>query len=234
MFEIQRHTRLFCLLGCLLAAMTACGRPDTAHESRVLVRLGEKIVTVDAYNQALEIAAAAYTHKDLSDPIVLKSVRMGVLSQVIEEMIIATVAETHHIRVSEPELDTAVNDVKADYPDQAFDRELLNGAVPFAVWREKLRMRLLTEKVARHVIGSKITLSEDEVRDFVDLHVSPDPQEDDEHEEESARIAAMVTWLRREKMEKEYERWLQDIRKEMPIEVNQTLWEALVHTDGRT
>ena len=64
------------------------------------------------------------------------------------------------------ELDAAYNEAKKNIPDEAFQQELTRRNITAEDMREGLRRELLTQKVINQEVGSKITVTDQEVTDF--------------------------------------------------------------------
>ena len=70
------------------------------------------------------------------------------------------------IEVADAELDKAFEDAKKNIPDDAFQQELTKRGMTAADMRDGLRRELLAQKVIDQQVGSKITVTAQEVSDF--------------------------------------------------------------------
>jgi parvulin-like peptidyl-prolyl isomerase len=85
-------------------------------------------------------------------------------------MIILRRADELHLQISSRELDEAVLDFKEDYPGTAFEDMLLKRAVQFEVWSERLKRRLLVEKVVREDVLREDSITPEEIRAYYEKH----------------------------------------------------------------
>ena len=92
--------------------------------------------------------------------------KLGLLNDLIVENILLAKALELKVELPESELDTAYNEAKKNIPDDAFQKELALRNVTAADMREGLRRELLTQKVIEREVGSKITVTDQEVTDF--------------------------------------------------------------------
>jgi peptidyl-prolyl cis-trans isomerase SurA len=92
--------------------------------------------------------------------------KLSLLDDLILQDILIAKARDAKIEVADTELDKSFADAKKNIPDEAFQQELTKRGVTAADMREGLRRELLAQKVIEHEVGSKITVSAQEVSDF--------------------------------------------------------------------
>jgi len=212
----------------VLLSVTGCMDQEPVRSEEVLVRIGDRVATVADFNRDLEIAESAYSHSTLQDPVVFKEIRLGVLNQTIEEMILLEIARSHDIRISEAEVEAAVSAIKADYPPGMFEQVLLESAVSFESWKRKLKIRLLAEKVAETVLGDRIVITAEDIAGYYKKHYRPKRLKSGDLGADADVNERIIKHLRREKTEKAYASWMKTLKKEMPIEVNRKLWAKII------
>ena len=192
--------------------------PVSAHPRIVLVQIGEQAITREAFDGALASAQSAYNRSTLQDPLILGQLKIGVLNQLIEELIIADVADANGIDISEAELAEAAADIEKDYPEGVFAELLLEQAVSYSAWKAGLRSRLLAEKVIGKVLGDKIFVDADDVAAFYRSQPQLNPARD--HEK-------TLALLKREKTEQAYGIWINSLKKDTPMELNRNEWSRI-------
>lgn len=92
--------------------------------------------------------------------------RLNLLNDLIMQEILRARAGTLKLDVAESELDAAYNDAKKNISDAAFQQELTQRGLTTADMREGLRRQLLTQKVIDHEVGSKISVTDQEITNF--------------------------------------------------------------------
>lgn len=230
---MKRWSATLCLLFCALALMAAAGCSDRGDpgDQGFLIRVGDRQLSVAAFNRIFEISKTAYSHNDLRDPVVNRDIKLRLLNQLVEELILIDKAQELDIAVSDAELSAAVDKITAAYPDGVFDEMLMESAVSYEVWQERLRMRLLTRKVIDKVIASEIVITPEDIQAYLEAHRQDWPEA--ETSEAIDRINAIVLRrLRESKTEQAYAVWVRDQRKRMPVEINAVQWERLMNKGG--
>ena len=146
------------------------------------------------------------------------------MNQMAEELIIDRRAEELGIVLEDAELDAAIQDIKKDYPDDTFEQMLLESAIPFSLWKERLRVRLLMEKVVDWELVQPLSITAQDIEAYYKANekelaviTGKSPEMDLERH--------IVEQLRREKVESAYPQWMDGLRQRYQVEINWELWE---------
>ena len=202
-------------IGCAMA-LGACGAPSEQPAAPVeLIRAGVQVVTVDDFEAAFAISRIAYDHQDLKQPPVWREARLRLLGQLVEEALVREQARLLGIDVGDAEVDAAEEQFRKDYPKGAFEDLLLQQAVRYSTWRERLRVRLLMEKTARQALGASGQSS------AATANESAAPGEAETEEENLVPPHLSV--------EAAYPQWLNRMRQEFKVEINLPEWERLLN-----
>lgn len=206
-----------------LLACWGCSRQP--NQDAFLIRVGSQTITVAEFRQAVEMAGEdAFAGDGRTDSQDYKDLRIRVLNQLTEELVILEKANTLGLAVTEAEVNQAVDQIKADYPDNTFEETLLENAVSFAIWRKRLAARLLIEKAIATELVDQVVIRPEDVAEYYQAHYSGGTPAEALSEEVNKRI---VTHLRRQKAEEMYKAWIEDLRAAYPAEINQKQWERL-------
>lgn len=218
------------LIGVLLAVymLSGCADPDAVISDEYIIRLGDNIVTVSEYNRAFEIAKAGYPHSEMQNPTAVRNAKLRLLRQMSEEMIIQARAKEQGITISDMEIEKAISDIKKDYPEGVFEQMLLEYAVPYDVWENRVKTRLLMEKVIAEELEGQIVITPDDVSKYyeengIDTETTSDSKEDPQ--EVNTNI---VKHIRREKVEAAYQPWIKNLQKAYTIEINNPAWAKIM------
>jgi peptidyl-prolyl cis-trans isomerase SurA len=92
--------------------------------------------------------------------------KLSLLDDLILQDILIAKSAALKVEVADSELDKSFAEAKKNIPDDAFQQELTKRGVTPADMREGLRRELLTQKVIEQEVGSKITVTAQEVSDF--------------------------------------------------------------------
>jgi FKBP-type peptidyl-prolyl cis-trans isomerase (trigger factor) len=201
-----------------------CGRKSAGDN--VLLQVGSQSVRLSEFQRDVEAAAEeAFPGEREPNPDSLNDLRIRVLNQLTEELIICEYAGGLGLKVTDAELDKAVQAIKSDYPDKTFEETLLENAVSFQIWQQKLARRLLVEKVITKELVDRVEITTEDVAEYYKTHYAQGPPADQSEQELNMKI---ITHLRQQKAEKMYQGWIDGLRKSYPVSVNQKQWDALV------
>src|SRR5688500_195944 len=92
--------------------------------------------------------------------------KLGVLDELIVEDILLAKARELKIEVPESDIDAAFAEARKNIPEPAFQQELARRNLSAADMRDGLRRDRLTQKLLAQEVGSKITVTDQEVIDF--------------------------------------------------------------------
>lgn len=196
----------------VLLALAAAGCKPAAENpppaDRYWVRVGESGVTRTAFQNAFEISKTAYVHEEITRPEVLRRARTHFVNQMVDRLTLLERARELGLRISDAELDAAVDAARAGYPEGAFEEVLLESAISFETWKEELRVRLLMERTVEADLAARVSPTTEELEAFLQ---TPDAPEDP---------AGADRLLRRRNVEAAYESWLAGLQKRYPVEIN--------------
>ena len=208
----------------MISAFIACADSNQANEEDILARVQDSVLTPLEFKQAFEIAKSAYSHNEMQDPMAFREAQMRLLNQLTEEMVILERALALDIAISDAELEKAVSDYTEDYPDGAFEQILLEYAVSYPAWKERLRARLLMEKVIEEELKDNINISPKDILAYYEAHYHVKFN----FKENSKNInELLVKQLRREKAENAYRSWIQELKQKYIVHVNKVAWEKI-------
>jgi hypothetical protein len=212
--------------------LVGCNEAGQVDKPPYLLRVGEDVVTVLEYERAFELAKAAYPHSALQDPKAERAIQLRVLREMTEELILRQRARELGLTVSDAELDRAENQIRSDYPEGVFEETLLENAVSYTAWREKLRSRLLVEKVIREDLESRIRISAEDVADYFQSRRGMLSEQYENEGQLSAEEVdrRIVDDLRREKAEAAYADWIETLRKKYIIDINVAQWQRIAES----
>jgi len=216
------------VIGVVLCLFGGCSDTDTNRGKKVLIQVEDVVVTVSDFTQAFEILKADSQIDDADDNGALVEARLALLNQMTEEMLLAARARELDIQITDAELEAAVANIKADYPEGEFEGVLLEYAVPYRFWLKRLKLRLLMDKVIAHELEGQVAITPEDIAAYYQAHYAGQDQEALAEQENDDLEALMVQQLRREKTETAYGAWIQRLKESHPIDINEQEWERLV------
>jgi hypothetical protein len=87
-----------------------------------------------------------------------------------EELVIDRRAGELGIQLDDAELEAAIQEIKKDYPEDEFEQMLLESAIPFSLWKDRLRVRLLMEKVVDRELVQPVEITTQDIEDYYSAH----------------------------------------------------------------
>jgi len=220
------------LIGSLFVfhALMGCGDTESKGKDAYIVRVGDSVVTVRDFNRAFEIARADYNHSLMQNPAFFREARLRLLNQMIEEMILMQRAKELAIQISDAELEKATEDIKKDYPEGVFEETLLENAVSYTYWKNRLKTRLLMEKIVAKEFGEQVTLTPEDISAYYQEHLKGHNIESNLKDESQDSNKMVANHLRWKKTEEAYKTWIEGLRQKQIIEINGTLWEKVINS----
>jgi hypothetical protein len=212
---------LICLYACL----------GGSQDDDYLIRVGSDIITVAEFERCVEATGAEAFPADLGiSPESMNELRVRVLNQLSDELIIVQRGKQLGIHVTDQELDASIEAVKADYPDDTFEKTLLENAVSFKSWKKKMATRLMMDKVIAKELVDHVEITSNDVADYFRKHYAAGLPKGVDADQVNTRI---VQHLRKQKAEGIYQDWIESLRKHFPVEVNQQRWNRLMDVNTK-
>jgi hypothetical protein len=207
----------------IAAIVSSCSQksPDQDY----LIRVNDRVITVDQFKRSVDAASEeAFPGEQNVSFENIQDLRVRVLNQLSEELMIAAHASAIGLSVDDAELTSRVDAIKADYPDDTFQETLLENAVSFESWKQKLAMRMLVEKVVEKELVDQVDITSADVATYIQNHY-PDGAPDEESPDTTNQ--KIVRHLRHQKAEKRYPEWIESLRERYPVDVNKERWNQL-------
>jgi hypothetical protein len=215
-----------------MVVWAGCSEPDhPSHQDAVLIRTDRQTVTQAQFERAFEAARIAYSDDRSVDPQVIENARLRLLNQMTEEVIIDRRAHELDIQLDDTELEAAIQAIKRDYPDDEFEQMLLESAIPYSLWKDRLRVRLLMEKVVDRDLVQPVNITPQDIEAYYKAH-EEEFSVNDESPPEMDLKRHIVEQLRLEKVEAAYPQWMDALRTRYGVEINWALWEQSQRPDA--
>ncbi len=220
---------IVCGIG-LAISVTGCSYFGENEDAMVLIRVGDRVTTVGDFRQIFEITKTAYPYSALKEGTAYTDAQLMLLDQLTEEMIILERAEEAGIQIENIELEKAVSKIKEDYPEGVFEEMLLENAVSFESWKERLRIRLIMQKTIEAEVESKIEITPDDISRYYKERREREASDANAAGIERESEEVIVNELRREKAEEAYRKWIKELQERYTVEINDEAWEKIKKT----
>ena len=210
-----------------LGSFSGCMNSGSNSDNEDLIQVRDRVLTVLEFKEAFEIAKTAYPHNLRSERDDFKNAQLRLLNQLMVEMIILERAEELGLEISNEELEQAAAEIKKDYPEDTFEKTLLEFAVSYESWEIRLRNRLLMEKVVDRELKDHIVINPEDIAAYYKKHFKV-KNPDSDHGARSADINEMIIkHLRREKTEEAYITWIKKLKQQYSVKINSNQWEKI-------
>lgn len=208
----------------LIALGLGCSGPDSVNPAPdPLIRSQGRIVTLAQFERAFEAARIAYSDTRSVEPEVIEKARLRLLNQMVEELLAVCRAEELDIQLDDNELEAAIQAIRADYPENEFERMLLESAIPFSLWKERLGARLLMEKVIEQDLAPSVTIAVRDIEAYLQAYAA-DLAIEMAHPSDTHVKRRIAEQLRRKKVEASYPEWIDGLRNRFAVEIDWELW----------
>jgi parvulin-like peptidyl-prolyl isomerase len=158
--------RVFFLVLAISFGSSACNILDRSEE-KVVIIVGERDVTIDELKRDIKYMTSDMGVTDEG----VKYVIDPLLSKLVDHYLVLEYGRQNGITVSEKELESEIQDIMKDYPDEAvFQQMLLKRYLDFEKWKEGLRQQLLVQKIMRKVSENITPVTFEEINSYYETH----------------------------------------------------------------
>nr|HID58425.1 hypothetical protein [Desulfobacterales bacterium] len=157
----MRYIHVFLFILGSLFPLASC---DNSPSVNIVLRVEDLVLTLPEFNEYFESVKAAYSVDELKRPSIRRIIRLRLLHQLLDEMVILKRAEELDLNVTDQELEKVIKDIKSDYPRKSFEDMLIKQVVSYSRWKKMLKRRLLIEKVIKKELLQKINVAEEKVK----------------------------------------------------------------------
>ena len=161
----RRVVPVLCMLT-LMAMLTACSRKDSGGDGAARVN-GKKILRseVEKYYKNQTAGTPEPPQGEQAT-----SLRLSILKELIDNEIMMQRAEKLGLLATEEEVDSKINEVKAPYTQEEFEKRLKEKNLSLEDLKRDMRRNLTVDKVINKEIKSKISISESDITNYYNPH----------------------------------------------------------------
>ena len=206
--------------------LAGCSAPSEEPAETFLLRVGDIIVTPEAFQKRLALSQLPAT--DVDSPSLEPDFNLDIkLQELVEELLIRQYAAEHGIEVSAHELEQSLAEIRGEMPADEFEQLIIESAHTPDGFRERVRIRLLSEKAVQHGVLRHIVISAEDVKRYLENRGA---------EEDAGAMTGtpstplpddLLGEIRLGKRGEAYQQWLQTLRQRYPVEVDPYSWQGL-------
>lgn len=153
------------LCSLIFFSQVSCG-PFEPRGGNVAIVVGERQITTEELKKDFEYISAGVTLPEGNHD----EIKNQLLEQVVDYYLILEYGREVRFSLSEEELDSAIEEIKKDYPDNAFEEALLRGYVDFEQWKLRFREQLLVNRIIEKVTQDIPQPSYEEIKAYYDAN----------------------------------------------------------------
>lgn len=218
-----RHKiKLLRLLCCIfMVAAVGCRLPGNGPESsETVMKSGPVGVTVIEFGEELELKLAAYPYSILQNCQEYNELVTSLVDQLSEEILLRRAVIEAGIALSPEDLEAEEARMRQDYPDQQFERMLLENAVSYPVWKRRLEIRLNIDKFLDTALSRQIEISGAEISRYYSRHQQEAGSDGNGDKKQTLTERELITLLRMEKAEALYPELIRSLGEKYQIEMD--------------
>jgi parvulin-like peptidyl-prolyl isomerase len=136
-------------------------------EEEAVIAIGNKKISRKEAREEIDriISDMGITDKDAKNSI------KAIINKIVEKNLILEYGNKNGITISADELESEVNTLRRDYPEDVFREMLLKRYIDFSDWENSLREELLIKKIVNTTIGDSVSVTFEETKDYYEKHL---------------------------------------------------------------
>ena len=104
---------------------------------------------------------------------------------------------------------------------------MLEFAVSYDSWKDRLKNRLILEKVIEEELKNRMTITPEDISEYYQKNYQDREEESGASQTSEDINEAIVKQLRRQKAENTYNSWIEALKGQYEIEINTVQWEKI-------
>ena len=212
-------TLLLMAAGIAIIIGSGCTDQRRVEEKGSIIKAGTVEISRADFARELEVKQANYPYDIKYRPSEYNAMVLDLVSDLSDEAVLLAAAAAKGIDVSTKELDAAVDDFKQDYPEDSFDRMLLERAISYPVWKKRLKKDMVIQKLIMQDLVASQEIHPEDIIAFYNRFVG----QADAQDNNNSKIMDeknLVLKLRMEKSQEVFGGWLQGIQDSYPVHID--------------
>ena len=210
---------------------SGCTEPE--KEKPIVFMIKSRLITISDsdFLDELDLKKAAYPYKITENPLEYNEMVMHLVNMLTEETLLLTAAADQGMAVTEDEVKIAEAEFKKEYPENGFDKMLLENAISYPLWKKRLKTNLIIDKLIDQEVRSKVEVSSEELVEFYNKYNMESVQDLKKKNKESQTTIdenELIFVLRMQKTEELYAEWLKGLELKYPVEINKEKLKSLL------
>ncbi len=231
MIVLIKKSSFLSVLVLFIIVCMGCSEPE--KEKPVVFIIKSRLISISEsdFFDELDLKKSAYPYKITENPLEYNEMVMNLVNMLTEEVLLLSAAVDHGVVVTEDEVKAAEVEFKKDYPENSFDKMLLENAISYSLWKKRLKTNLIIDKLIDQEIRNKIEISSEELVEFYkkyNMEAAQDTKKKNKEPKKNIDENELVFVLRMQKMENEYQTWIKALELKYPVEINKDRLKSLL------
>lgn len=187
-----------------------------------LIMAGELVATTQDFKNFWEsYSVPIYANADIGalSEADIRQTKHDAFDQFVITILLKARAEDLGIVISNEELEAEIGKMREEYTDMVFKETLLKAAMPYELWRESLRRRLLMEHVMRVDLYAHGEITPEDVARFGGLSGG----------RSKASAEEVLERVYRAKAESDFQNWIKELQNWYPVKINEEEMNAVLN-----
>ena len=219
------------ILMVFMLAGVSCGEPEKEKPEEFLLKSSRISVSESDFLDELDLKKSAYPYTLDKNPAEYNEIVIQLVNMLSEEILLLSAAADLGVTVTDMEVGAAEAEFKEDYPEHSFEAMLLENAIPYPLWKKRLKKNLIIDRLIDQEIRNKIEITSEELVEFYNKYLEETRVTKKSNKEPPKKMdeTELIAVLRLQKTEKAYGDWIKTLESKYPIEINkETLKSVLI------
>ncbi len=219
---VIEKSRFILILAVFMLAGAGCGEPEKEKPVEFLLTSPLIRISESDFLDELDLKKAAYPYTLDKNPAEYNEIVIQLVNMLSEEILLLSAAADLGVMVTDAEVEAAEAEFKEDYPENTFEAMLLENAIPYALWKKRLKKNLIMDRLIDQEIRQKIEITSEELVEFYRKYVEETQGLKSSNKEPPQKMdeTELVSVLRLQKTEKLYGEWIKALELKYPVEIN--------------
>ena len=208
--------------GVVMVMGPGCTEQSPVEDNGSIIKAGTVEISQADFARELEVKQANYAY-DINDrPDEYNAMILDLVSDLSDEAVLLAAAADKGIDVSTDELEAAVDEFKKDYPEDSFDRMLLERAISYPVWKKGLKKDMVIQKLIMQDLVASQQIHPEDMIAFYDRLAGRSSSQDNDNSTMMDEND-LVLKLRIEKSQDAFGQWMQELQAVYPVHIDKLM-----------
>ena len=203
--------------------VTGCSKPEKELNTQFMIKTSLIKVSSSEFADELDLKKAAYPYDIKENQKEYNEMVIHLVKILSEEIVLLSAAADKQIIITDQEIASAEKEFKKDYPEDSFEQILLENAISYPLWKERFQKNMIIERLIDQELKQKIIITPEDIVEFYNIYNVKTTQNSENNAMILNKIKNendLVTRLRMQKTQENYNKWIQDLYKMYPVEIN--------------